>query len=419
MKKILWAFLFSLLCYLPFNKVQATTRKVLFLGNSFIYTNNLPQVLQSLTTAMGDTLVYDQNTIGGYTLQMHSVDATSISKIFSQHWDIVVLQEQSQLPAFPPAQVDTEVYPYAHILDSMIHANDSCTRTMFMMTWGYENGDTSNCASWPPVCTYAGMQWRLRQSYLQMGQDNAALVAPVGAAWKVETDSFPSVNLYAADLHHPGAPGTYLAACVFYAAIYHKSPMGCNYYSTLTTTDAANMQRIAKRVTLDSMALWQQYGHYPYAQFNYNINANTLSEINQSLGANSYTWNFGDANTSHADTLSHTYAAGTYVLSLTASTACFSETKTDTIHILPTGINQSGMPTDVLRILCTGNGNISILPQINSLNLKLELFDITGRKIRNYQLANRIDDSLIPGIYLYRVWNGSALITAANKLMVY
>jgi hypothetical protein len=419
MKKIFFAFLFSLPCYLPFNHVQATTRKVLFLGNSFIYTNNLPLVLQNFATAMGDTLLFDQNTIGGYTLQMHSVDTTSISKIFSQHWDIVVLQEQSQLPAFPPAQVDTTTYPYAHILDSMVHANDSCTRTMFMMTWGYENGDTSNCASWPPVCTYAGMQLRLRQSYLQMGQDNAALVAPVGAAWEVVRDSFPAINMYISDLHHPAMPGTYLAAAVFYASIYHKSPEPCSYTAGLALSDATQLKHAAKKVTLDSLSLWQQYGHYPYAQFSYTQNGNTISTHNQAVGADSYSWNFGDGQNSNADSVTHNYAAGTYIMRFTAATACFTETITDTLYISPSGVNAIYMPGDLLRIVNAGSGSISIIPQNNGSGLRLELFDMSGRRIRNYEVGGRIDDTLIPGIYLYRVWNGSTLVVAGNKLSVY
>src|SRR6185369_11530052 len=123
------------------------------------------------------------------TFQQHTTNATTISGIFSQPWDIVVLQEQSQMPSFPPAQVATDVYPFAARLDSFVHANDTCTQTMFMMTWGRKYGDAMNCPSYPVVCAYVGMQSRLRDSYLQMTQDNHATVAPMGSAWKVIIDS--------------------------------------------------------------------------------------------------------------------------------------------------------------------------------------------------------------------------------------
>ena len=190
------------------HSVLATTRKVLFIGNSYTYTNNMPLMLQQLSASLGDTLIYDESDPGGYTLAQHSAYAPTIAKIFSQQWDIVVLQEQSELPSFPPAEVDTEVYPYAHKLDSMIHANDSCTQTIFLMTWGHGNGDPLNCGSYPAICTYDGMQIRLRESYMQMTQDNHAIVAPVGVAWKMVMDSIPSIWLYISDSSHPLPTGS-------------------------------------------------------------------------------------------------------------------------------------------------------------------------------------------------------------------
>lgn len=57
---------------------------------------------------------------------------------------------------------------------------------------------------------------------------------------------------------------------------------------------------------------------------------------NQSTGATSYSWTFGDGGTSTAANPSHTYtAAGTYTVSLTATNSCGSdvETKTDYITV--------------------------------------------------------------------------------------
>ena len=51
----------------------------LFLGNSYTYVNNLPQVISDLALANGDTLVFDSNCPGGYTFQNHFYDATSVS----------------------------------------------------------------------------------------------------------------------------------------------------------------------------------------------------------------------------------------------------------------------------------------------------------------------------------------------------
>ena len=389
---------------------NATSRKVLFIGNSFTYTNNMPSILQALATSMGDTLVYDQNTPGGYTLQLHSTDATTISKIFSQQWDIVVIQEQSQLPAFPPAQVDTTTFRYAHILDSMVHANDTCTQTMFLMTWGYRDGDTSNCAFYPPICTYGGMQQSLRDSYLQMTHDNKAIVAPVGAAWKVVRDSFTAINLYMADLIHPGMPGSYLEASVLYASIFHKNPYPSAYLSGLPATDAQTLRRIAAKVTLDSLNQWQQYGHYPFADFSFVVSGSSLTTTNKSQNANSYFWNFGDSNTTTGASPGHSYThSGNYLLSLTVSTNCFSETRMDSIQIGSAGIGAVAQNENSISIVNEGKGNITF--RINEMlaGSKMEVCDMSGRRIRTYsvQSATSIKDHFSSGVYAYRIIGGS------------
>src|ERR1700748_2007916 len=196
-RTVLKTFLFGL--FFLIQKLYGTTRKVLFIGDSYTYVNNMPLMVKELAASLGDTLIYDESDPGGFTFEQHSSYAPTIAKIFSQQWDIVVLQEQSERPAFPPSQVALQVYPYARILDSLIHANDTCTQTMFMMTWGHANGDPANCPVYPVICTYEGMQQRLRESYMEMTEDNNAIVAPVGAAWKTIRDSFPTLELYQTD----------------------------------------------------------------------------------------------------------------------------------------------------------------------------------------------------------------------------
>lgn len=157
------------------------SKNVLFLGNSYTTSNNLPNLIQQVATSIGDTFTYDTSTPGGYTLQGHATNTTSLDKIRAGNWDYVVLQEQSQRPSFPDAQVANEVYPYAQRLNDSIVKYNPCAETTFYMTWGRENGDTANCGGWPPVCTYEGMDDLLRQRYQIMANDNDAITSPVGA----------------------------------------------------------------------------------------------------------------------------------------------------------------------------------------------------------------------------------------------
>ena len=400
----------------------ATVRKVLFIGNSYTYTNNMPLMLQTLAATLGDTLIYDQSDPGGYTLEEHSTYAPTISKIFSQQWDLVVLQEQSELPAFPPAQVDTQVYPYAHALDSMIHANDSCTQTMFLMTWGHADGDPPNCPAYPPICTYDGMQQSLKDSYMQMTHDNNAIVAPVGVAWKVMRDSFPAIWLYQSDSDHPVVPGSYLETCVLYNSIFHKRTYGCTYTDGLRTSDAETIQHVADKVTIDSLTQWQQYGHYPYAGFTYSASGNTVTFIGDPIIPTDNNWTFGDGG---HDTLSnpvHTYAGAlSYVVAHTVSTNCFTETITDTVYLGTTltrqPVKEGTPPIDILQ---EGNGNIAfVFPGAQAYDV-LEVYDASGRIVRKYSVNSaKITDNFTPGIYIYRAYSQDRNNLLNGKLVVF
>ncbi len=216
MKKIVLIALIALssICF-------AQTKSILFIGNSYTYSNGgVDVMLKNIALAEGDTLETEAFIVGGAKFSDFCNNPETFNRIRSRAWDYVVLQEQSQLPSFPPSQVETECYPFAKRLCDSIRANDSCTQILFFMTWGRENGDQSNCANYEPLCTYDGMQQRLRESYVQMADDNNAIVVPVGLAWKYVRDHYPEINLYQSDGSHPSLEGTYLAACTFYSVLF-------------------------------------------------------------------------------------------------------------------------------------------------------------------------------------------------------
>lgn len=381
--------------------MNARTIKVLFIGNSYIYTNNIPQMLQQIASSYGDTLIYDQSVPGGYTFEAHSTNATTLNKIKAQAWDVVILQEQSQRPAFPDAQVAADTYPYARILDSLIKQNNSCTETMFYMTWGRKNGDAQNCQFYPPICTYEGMQQKLRERYMQMGLDNSASVAPVGAAWKAVRDSVPSIDLYTPDESHPSVAGAYLAACVFYASIFHRSPYGTLYTSTLSASDAERLQYFASKITMDSLSQWQQHGNYVYADFNYQISGNTVNFNNNSLKANGYSWKFGDGNISTQNNPSHAYAnSGVYAVEMTAMNLCRTETKTDSIPVGNVDIAEMSTKQPNVRIK-QQNGSITILP--DGIYNNIYIYNTAGKLIKALGQDDTYKISLPAGIYIIKV----------------
>ncbi len=293
------------------------TAKVLFIGNSYTYVNDLPLLISDMASTTGDTLIYDFNTPGSYTLSAHCSNSVTLNKIKAGGWDYVVLQEQSQLPSLSQPEVEQYTLPYARKLDSLIHVYSPCAETIFYMTWGRKNGDQDNCPTWPYVCTYAGMDSLLHARYMLMADSNHASVSPVGAAWHYVRDHYPAIELYQADESHPSPEGTYVAGCSFYTAIFKKPADSVTYNFSLNPTDAANIRDAATKVVYDSMSHWHIGAHEVYAAFQHTLTAKTVTFSNTSMNAVQYHWDFGDGQTSTAAAPAHTYTQfGNYTVTL-------------------------------------------------------------------------------------------------------
>lgn len=395
---------------------QSRTKRALFLGNSYTGVNNLPQMVAAVSNSTGDTLLFDNNTPGGYTFQGHSTNASSLAKIAVGNWDYVVLQEQSQFPSFPISQVETSVFPYAQFLDSVINAQNPCAETVFYMTWGRKNGDASNCASWPPVCTYSGMDSLLNLRYRMMAENNNAILSPVGAVWKYIRQNHPSINLYQSDDSHPSMAGTYAAACCFYTALFRKDPTTITFNSTLSTTEASIIRAATKLIVYDNLMEWHIGEYDPDANFSYSISAgNQVAFTNTSLNASSFIWDFGDGGTSASNNPTHTYpASGTYTVQLISEECGLSDTANQTITIsAPSGVDEISQTAD-FTIYPNPVTSILFVNQDFPANLTYSIVNIAGQEsqkgiIRNYE--NQINVSSLPeGIYFLKLFNGNKSI---------
>lgn len=89
-------------------------------------------------------------------------------------------------------------------------------------------------------------QTAISKAYLDLSKELKAKIAPVGNAWQAALKTDMKLVLHTNDKKHPNATGTYLAACVFYATIYGKSPEGLpGGIGKLTDDEARPLQVIA------------------------------------------------------------------------------------------------------------------------------------------------------------------------------
>ena len=249
--KILALLLFLGLVVLVGPSIAQDTLSVLFLGNSYTQFNDLPQLFLDLSASGGFPVFTDSYTPGGYTLEGHSTDETSLRKIERGDWDYVILQEQSQIPTIDYLRYNM-MYPAARILDSLI-AN-SGSNTGFFMTWGRKYGGQQTWGSYssPVFEDFFHMQDSLSSAYTEIAQELDALLSPVGNAWATAVEMDSLVDLWQLDNSHPTLSGSYLAACVFYSVFYGLSPVGLTYTAGLSEEDALFLQTAAELTVLSA-----------------------------------------------------------------------------------------------------------------------------------------------------------------------
>ena len=189
------------------------TLKILFVGNSYTFWGNLPQIISIISEDTKTKLITKKSVAGGATLSEHWRGEKGLSTqemIRDGNFDIVVLQEQSMGAIAEP---DT-LLKYMKLFCGLI--KKSKARPYLFLTWAPESE--------------LQKQETINKVYLQAGAENGAEVVPVGKAWALARLLSPDIALYDTDRSHPSDLGTILTACVFVEAINHQLPSDLPFF---------------------------------------------------------------------------------------------------------------------------------------------------------------------------------------------
>jgi hypothetical protein len=185
--------------------------RVLFIGNSYTYFNNLPRQVQAMAEldSAARPIAFRMVAPGGMTLKGHLAGNDAVPAIKSQKWDVVVLQEQSALAnpvmraGVPEPGAPDVFFAAARALDSIIKQVKA--RTVLYETWSRVG---------QPQQTET-----IALAYEKIAKELGATLAPVGRAFATVRSERPAIALNIEDKSHPTAAGSYLAACVLYETI--------------------------------------------------------------------------------------------------------------------------------------------------------------------------------------------------------
>ncbi|MEI7529176.1 MAG: DUF4886 domain-containing protein [Elusimicrobiota bacterium] len=226
----------------PASPAAAKPLRVLFIGNSLTYMNDLPGVTARLAKARNFTMEYATYTPNGYSFAKHAASLKAQRKIEAGGWDLVVLQAQSRIPEVPLAAA--QFYQDAQKLSQAARKANPGVKVAFYETMARKNGAARKGRSSAAADSYEGQQKKVNDAYSKMALENQGLLIPVGEVWQKLRAQRPALDLYQDEVH-PSLTGTYLAACVFYAIIFEDNPAGLPYPPEIDAETASSIQTLA------------------------------------------------------------------------------------------------------------------------------------------------------------------------------
>lgn len=235
----------------PVQKQQVVDQKILFVGNSYTFYNNMPRLFYKVAESAGKNVLVEQSTFAGYWLNNHLSNDHTSYKLQKEDWDYVIIQEQSQVPTVKYWR-DESMKPAAEVLNTII--KEGGAQTVLFMTWGRKYGGEQLLYDFASsnFSNYNHMQDSLEKSYRDLAEYLDATLAPVGLAWENALIINPNLNLWDEDQSHPTYEGSYLTACVFYAILFGESPVGLSFTGNLDQEMAWFLQSMASTVLVDS-----------------------------------------------------------------------------------------------------------------------------------------------------------------------
>ncbi len=184
--------------------------RVLFVGNSLTYSNNLPEIINHFAkSAKQKKFSYKMIAYPNFSLEDHW-DKGEVQKVLAKEkWDFVVMQQG------PSASIEGRklLAEYAKkFAEKIILAG---AKPALFMVWSsaYRLSDFAE----------VGVSYKLA------AEETKGLFFPVGFAWLEAWKRVPNLQLYSVDKFHPSQMGSYLAALIIYQQIYQQNPIGLPY----------------------------------------------------------------------------------------------------------------------------------------------------------------------------------------------
>lgn len=227
--------------------------RILFVGNSLTFTNDLPQMVEQLCRKSGINARVEQVTKGAHTLNRFAFAASGrpidkqmrqqlMSQLKKKKWDYVVLQGQRHEAVTDVSDMRKAVAALEPLIKK------AGAQMVLYETWAPEKGHFDYNGSSKIAANPNEYQSKIASTYYSLAEKHKCALSPAGIAFARAQVIYPDIELFNSDKLHPSAAGTYLSACTMYATLFGKSPEGISYYPPISGKNAKERAQIGKKL---------------------------------------------------------------------------------------------------------------------------------------------------------------------------
>jgi len=185
----------------------AASVRILFVGNSLTYANDLPAMVEALADSAGIAGVQTARVAKpDYALEDHWSDGQAQRVIEAGGWHWVVLQQGPSAVLANRANLRQWVGTFSTLIRS-------------------KNGEPALYQVWPQLVNFSDFD-ASAESYRLAALDVNGLLLAAGNAWRAAWARDAATPLYASDGLHPSLQGSYVAALTIFGGIFHRSVVG-------------------------------------------------------------------------------------------------------------------------------------------------------------------------------------------------
>lgn len=390
----------AFLCCISLNiSWSADSTKVLFIGNSMTYFNDMPQLFRSISLSKGKNVSVSMYAPGGTGFVNHCTDP-NVYALFRQEWDMVVLQPGTGESAGASWPVDTTIRRGRQLLDSVYTYNPCVKVFLYEIPYGVPSAN-----DYP---TYFAVQSQILDSVSRLSDSLKIPLLPAGECARAYYSLQQNLLLHGGfnDIH-PNANGSFLIAAACFAGMFREETTGSVFSGPVQADTAVRFFSIADTVVLNRMDEWRLNMYNLSADFSYGWNAGEISFQDASVNASEVEWDFGDGIQSTDLNPVHTFTSeGTYWVTHYAFNGDCTDSISKLITVSGAGIALEEFPENWTLLTDPVTGKISLKIGVAGSIQQLEIVDLSGKTVLLQKTGNETElpfPELNAGIYVLRL----------------